>query len=38
MDKTFEYYNSKANEFVNSTVSVNFTDMQDRFLNIDRKG
>lgn len=32
MDKTLEYYNKKAHEFVNNTVSVNFTDTQDLFL------
>lgn len=32
MDKTLEYYNSKAHEFVNNTVSVDFTDTQDLFL------
>lgn len=32
MDKTLQYYNSKANEFVNSTVNVNFFDIQDQFL------
>lgn len=32
MDKTLEYYNKKAHEFVNNTVSVNYTDTQDLFL------
>lgn len=32
MDKTLQYYNSKANEFVNRTVDVIFSDMQDQFL------
>ena len=32
MDKTLEYYNKKAHEFVNNTVSVKFTDTQDLFL------
>ena len=32
MDKTLEYYNKKADEFVNNTVSVKFTDTQDLFL------
>ena len=32
MDKTLEYYNEKAQEFVKNTVSVNFTDTQDLFL------
>ena len=32
MDKTLQYYNSKANEFVNSTVDVIFSNMQDQFL------
>ena len=32
MDKTLEYYNKKAYEFVNNTVSVNFTDTHNLFL------
>lgn len=34
MDNTLEYYNSKAHEFVNNTLNVNFTDTQDRFLKL----
>lgn len=32
MNKTLQYYNSKAHEFVNNTVNVNFTDTQNQFL------
>ena len=32
MDKTIEYYEKNAGEFVESTVSVDFQKMQDRFL------
>ena len=33
MKKTIDYYNINAESFVNQTVSVNFKDTQDRFLN-----
>lgn len=32
MDKTLQYYNNKANEFVNNTVDVKFNDTLDYFL------
>ena len=32
-EKTIDYYNINAESFVNQTVSVNFKDTQDRFLN-----
>lgn len=34
MDETIQYYNRKAHEFVNNTVSVNFTETQDLFLKL----
>lgn len=33
MDKTLDYYNKNANQFVQGTLHVNFTVTQDRFLN-----
>lgn len=32
MDNTLEYYNQKADEFVQGTLSVDFKQTQDRFL------
>ena len=32
MDKTLNYYNENAQSFASGTVSVEFTEMQDRFL------
>lgn len=32
MDKTLDYYNKNANQFVQDTLLVDFTDTQDRFL------
>ena len=32
MDKTLSYYNSNAERFVQDTGRVDFTDIQDRFL------
>ena len=33
-DKTLNYYNTNANSFVSSTLSVDFTQTQDKFLNL----
>ncbi len=33
IDKTIDYYNNNAESFVNQTVSVDFKETQDRFLN-----
>lgn len=33
-DKTLDYYNQKTEEFVQSTVNVDFTETQDKFLNL----
>lgn len=32
MDKTLDFYNQNAEQFVKGTVSVDFTKTQDRFL------
>jgi 2-polyprenyl-3-methyl-5-hydroxy-6-metoxy-1,4-benzoquinol methylase len=38
MDKTIEYYNTHASAFVQDTQSVNFNDVQQRFLSHLKKG
>ena len=39
MNKTIEYYNNNASKFVEGTVDVEFTEMQEKFLNcLPRKG
>lgn len=35
---TIQYYNENAEQFVNTTLDVNFTEMQDTFLSMLRKG
>ena len=34
MNKTLNYYNENAQSFASGTVSVEFTEMQDKFLHI----